>query len=770
MIALSEDLKKRFNIFGWVLIIILVLLISRLIYLQLIEGDYFREQSIKQAIRNIPIDAPRGNILDKNGVKLATNKPSFSVEILKSAVVDANINDVILRVVNILEKNNIKYKDDLPIYLDNNGKLYFNFQNPDEGDVSSSILISREKLWKKNNNIREGASADEAWNFLKKNFNISPQLSLQDMRKVMAIRELMVEQGYNQYQPVEIAVDVNQQAVAEIEENHLNLPGIMVNVKPIRYYPYQSLLSQTLGYIGRITEDDVKTLNMNNYRFTDLVGHSGLEGLLEKYLKGKDGGQQVEVDSLGRLIKKLNEIPPKPGDMVYLTIDKNIQEAAEKSLQQTMENIRSKYDAVTGKPLPANIGAAVVVDVNTGKILALASIPGYDPNIFATGNPPQNVINELFKNRNATIDPSPTFNYATQGAAPPGSTFKMATALAALESGATTVNEQYLDPGIYPYTGQKNWLYAEYGQTQGWVNVSEAIKYSVDTFFYEMGRRMGINKIVEYAHKLGLDQKTGIELYEAKGTIASPQFKRDYNLGILKTFVKSDNNPKGKITQEQYDKIVQIIDSGNLSDYNTFLELKKMGIKDVKLQQQLWSLMYSAGHWSLTDTCSASIGQGDNQFTPLEIASYISMLVNGGTRYRLHLIDKIVAPDGEIVKEEKPQVLEKIDIPEKYIDAIKLGMKGATEQGGTASEAFNGFPIEVGGKTGTAEVGSNNVKTMANYAWFVGFAPYDKPKIAVAAVIYQGGSGAYTAAVARGIFDAYFGFNNTQKSDNTSGH
>ncbi len=758
--CLNEHLKKRFYNLAIIIILLFVVLVSRLIYLQLIKGDYFRELSVRQAIRLIPIDAPRGDIVDRYGVKLATSRPSFTIDIMKGDVVDSHLNETILKLMDILTKNNVKYKDDLPIYLDDKGNPYFNFKNPDEASVKEEILKDREIAWKKANNISENSTAKEAWDILMKKFKIRKNLDPYEARKIMVVRQLMEEQGYNQYQPVEIALDVDQKTVAEIEERHFELPGVMISIKPVRYYPHGTLLSQTLGYIGRITQEDLKKLDMSNYKLTDLVGHSGLETLYEKYLKGKDGGQQVEVDNFGRLIKNLNNVPPVPGDTIFLTIDKNIQEAAEQSLTKTMENIRNgKY----GKKYPnANIGAAVVVDVHTGKILALASVPGFDPNIFATGNPPASIVNELFKARNATVEPSPVFNYATQGAVPPGSTFKMAVALAALESGVTTVDEKYLDPGIYPYTKQTNWLWNEYHQTQGWVSVSDAIKYSVDTYFYEMGRRMGIDKIVEYAKKFGLDQKTGIEIYETKGIIASPQYKREYYLGLIKSMVKSDKNPNGKITEEQYDKIVKIVDSGNLSDYNTFLQLKKMGIKDSELQRELWRLMYFARHWSLTDTCSAAIGQGDNQFTPLEIVSYISTLVNGGTRYRLHLVDKIVSPDGKVIEETKPEVLGKIDIPQKYLDAIKLGMKGVTERGGTASAAFSGFPIPVGGKTGTAEVG---IKGRDNYAWFVGFAPYDNPQIAVVTVIYQGGAGSYAAYVARDIFDAYFGLSKDKTNE-----
>lgn len=758
---MDEQFKKKFYNLGIIILLAFTVLTSRLVYLQLINGDYYRDLSVKQAIRLIPVDAPRGNIVDRYGVKLATDRPSFSVEIMKSEVVDSHLNDTILKLVNILIKNNVKYKDDLPIFIDDNGTPYFNFKNPEETQINNSTLESRELAWKKANNISINATAQEAWDILVEKFKISQNNSKSDIRKIMVVRQLMEEQGYNQYQPVEVALDVDQKTVSEIEENHLELPGVIITVKPIRYYPYGDLLSQSLGYIGRITQDDLKNLDMTKYKLTDLVGHSGLEALYEKYLKGKDGGQQVEVDNFGRFIKNLNVVPPIPGDTVFLTIDKNIQMAAEESLIKTMENIRN---GVYGKKfINAKIGAAVVVDVHTGKILALASVPGYDPNIFATGNPPASIVNELFKSRNATIEPSPVFNYATQGAIPPGSTYKMAVALAALESGVTTIDEKYLDPGIFPYTKQTNWLWNEYHQTQGWVNVSDAIKYSTDTFFYEMARRMGTNieKIINYAHQFGLDQKTGIELYETKGIIGSPQFKKEYNISIIRSMVKNNKNPNGKITQEQFEKILKIIDTGNLSDYNTFLQLDKMGIKDIKLQKELWSLMYFAGHWSLTDACSASIGQGDNQFTPLEVAGYISTLVNGGTRYRLHIVDKILTSDGNVVEQTKPEILNKIDIPQKYLDAIKLGMKGATEQGGTASAAFRNFPVTVGGKTGTAEVWGRD-----NYAWFVGFAPYDNPQIAVAAVIYQGGAGSYVANVARDIFNAYFGLDNQDNQNN----
>lgn len=760
---MSEGLKKRFNVLGWVIALMLITLIGRLVYLQLIKGDYYKEQSLGNAIRSIIITAPRGDIVDRNGVKLATNRPSYSVELLRSDAKGVNLNDVILKLLNILNKNGVKYKDDLPIFLDSNNNPYFNFQNPDESNVSQSVLKQRELQWKKNNNIPSNATASEAWQLLINKFKISKSLSPQDIRGIMAVQQLMLEQGYTQYKPVEIATDANQQTVAEIEENHLDLPGVIIEVKPIRLYPFKTLLSQTLGYIGRMTAEEWKKYSQKGYQITDLVGHYGLESYLEKYLRGTDGKQQVEVDNYGRLIKKLDEVSPKPGDTVYLTIDEKLQQVAEESLQRTMENIRQTKRGPHGEYLPANIGAVVVTDINTGEILALASVPGYDPNIFASGNPPSSIVNELFKPRNATIDPSPIFNYATQGAAPPGSTFKMVTALAALESGVTTVNERYVDTGIYAPTGQENWLYGEYGRTQGAVNVSDAIKYSTDTYFYEMGRRMGIDKIDEYAHMLGLDQKTGIELYETTGIISSKKFKRDYNLSILKSMVKSDSNPNGKITQEQYDKIVSLIDKGNFSDYSTFLQLKKMGITDPKLQMTIWQLM-DATKWTLVDTTNASIGQGSNQFTPIEIASYLSTLLNGGTRYRLHLVDKIVSPDGKVIEKEKPEVLDKINIPQKYLDAIKLGMKGATEEGGTASAAFANFPIPVGGKTGTAEVGSHGTKVMQNYAWFVGFAPYDKPQILVTALIYQGGSGAYTAQVGRDIMDAYFGFTNSNNN------
>lgn len=767
MIVLSESVKKRFKILGWIIAIILVVLILRLVYLQLIKGDEYRKESVVNAIRSISISAPRGDIVDKNGVKLAISRPSFSIDIIKSDVKNINLNDVILRLLNILDKNNVKYKDDLPIFLDNNGKPYFNFQKPDEVNISQNTLKQREILWKTNNNINQKDTAQDVWNKLINDFNISKKLSNQEIRKIMVIRQLMVEQGYTQYQPVEVALDVNQQTVAEVEEKHLELPGVMVDIKPIRVYPNGTSLSQTLGYLGQMTQEDWNKLKNSGagYQISDLIGHDGLERYLERTLKGKDGQQQVEVDNYGRLIKKLNEIKPVQGNTVYLTIDEKLQQAAEQSLQKNMETIRATKRGPNGEYLPANIGTAVVIDINSGKVLALANVPGYDPNIFATGNPPLNVVKDLFRLRNVTKDPSPTYNYALQGLAPPGSTFKMATALAALESGVTTVNEYYNDPGVYPYTHQQNWLFGEYGQTQGPVNVSTAIKYSTDTYFYEMGRRMGIGKIIEYAHDLGVDQKTGIELYEQTGLISNPNFKKNYCISLVQSLMKTDKNPNGKITKEQFNQILGLFNDNKLSEYQKLLKLKKIGIEDKNLQSFIITNI-DESKWTLTDTTNASIGQGSNQFTPIEIGSYLSTLLNGGTRYRLHLVDKIVSPDGKIIQQDKPEVLSKMNIPQNYLDAIKLGMKGATEESGTASAAFANFPIPVGGKTGSAEVGSHGSKSLQNYAWYVGFAPYDNPKIVVAALIYQGGSGSYTAYVARDIMNAYFGLNNQNNSSN----
>lgn len=340
------------------------------------------------------------------------------------------------------------------------------------------------------------------------------------------------------------------------------------------------------------------------------------------------------------------------------------------------------------------------MNVKTGEVLAMASYPDYDPSLFV-GGISTNDWNNYNNNPN-----HPLVNKAMQVSYAPGSTFKMVTAIAALESEVVTLDERINDTGVYKLGNRtwNCWYYTDYHVGHGRLNVSDAIKHSCNYYFYEVGNRMGIDNLVKYAKYFGLGSKTGVELKgETKGVLASKEAKET----------------RGET-------------------------------------------------WVQGDVLNASIGQGDNEFSPLQMAKYISMLANGGNKIDVSIVKTIINADGtEVPKEEINKYVneklgltegtenEEITIKKEYLDAVLDGMQSVTQEtGGTAYNIFKDFSIKVGGKTGSAEAPNNQV-----HAWFVGFAPFDDPEIAIVVMVENGGHGNYTAEVVRDIMAEYFGMN-----------
>lgn len=411
----------------------------------------------------------------------------------------------------------------------------------------------------------------------------------------------------------------------------------------------------------------------------------GVEKLFEKYLKGDNGTKQIDMDVDGTITDEYIEEEAVQGSTVVLTIDANLQEVTEKALQDTIDNINS---GTYGKRYDATAGAIVVMNVKNGEVLAMASNPTYDPNSISSGK---------------GIGNGDEYNRAIKGAYAPGSTFKMLTAITALQEGKIQINEKIKDAGPYPLGHHPAcWLYNQKRRTHGYLNVTDALKHSCNYFFYESGYRVGIEQLNRYAKYFGLGVKTGIELPgEVSGTLASPAVSA----------------AKGET-------------------------------------------------WSVGYTLNASIGQGDNNFTPIQMAKYISTLVNGGDKVDTTIIKTIKTAYGtEVSKAEiqrhSEEILgttgddsENLEISQEYIDVILEGMRDVTsESGGTAYSIFKNFNITIGGKTGSAQAGNTT------NAWFVGFAPYDEPEIAIVVVIEGGGTGSYAAYAARDVIAQYFGMN-----------
>ena len=464
------------------------------------------------------------------------------------------------------------------------------------------------------------------------------------------------------------------------------------------------MASHILGYVGKINEEELE--KNEGYELNDTIGKIGIEYIFEPYLKGKNGIKQIDMSVDGTTTGEEIVEEAVAGNNVILTIDAKLQKVTEDALKNNIEKIRN---GGYGKAYPAEAGAVVVMNVNTGEVLAMASYPDFEPQLFVDG-----ISQEKYNEYISEEANSPFLNRTISSVYAPGSTFKMVTALAALETGAISTTEKINDVGIYRYSSDyqpKCWMYSQYGRGHGYLNITDAIKHSCNYFFYELGNRMGIDNLSRYARSLGLGSKTGVELLgETEGIVSS----------------KETSNKRG-----------QIFNGGN--------------------------------------TLQAAIGQHDNSFTPIEMTKYISILANGGNDIDVTIIKGIMDQNGNSISKEElnefvkqrlginKNLPQELDFDKNNLEAILEGMRGVTsESGGTAYSYFKNFNIEVGGKTGSAQTG---IAGKTN-AWFVGFAPFDNPEIAVVALVENGGSGSYNAELARDIIGEYFGMNaNTVTED-----
>lgn len=800
--------KSRLDYLRAIIIFIALILVFRLADLQIVKGDYYKNRAENIRTRTLTIDAPRGPIVDKYGRALAGNQMSYSVDILKADLPKSNVNEIALTVLNIIERNGDTIKDDIPILIN---PIRFTFTDdeaawkakynipanataqeafkkirldnhiPDEMvDIEAyDMLVQQygielpfnvddfqfsfkkdELKWKKSRKFDENASAEEIFNKLASDYEIPRKqngdpngYTDDDVKRLISIRSLLSQNVYKAYEPVEIASDISEQTRAQLEESKIFLPGIEIIQKPIREYPNGDFASHILGYMSKIGAE-LESLADKGYGAQDMIGKSGIEASMEQYLKGKDGWKQIEVDASGAMIDTVDEEEPIPGDTVFLTIDNKVQKVAEDALKQTMETIQ-KGDAskgVTAYP-NATTGAVVAIDVNSGRILALASEPKFDPNLFASGISSKD-WKTLQPISSEQYTPRPLINNAISSALPPGSTLKMLTGMAGLETKSISPTEIINDLG--PYRGPNNVLgsygpscaiWKSSGRTHGAVNIVKAIQVSCNYFFFEVGRRVGGDTFEQYAKNLGFGERTGIELPgEARGTIGGPAYKQavyeKYLTNYLTYKLKLDDNTK--------QEVVKLFHSdSSVSDIRK--QLKDLGITDYSSKEKIIQYI-TESRWKLYDMIQAAIGQGYNTMTPIQMADYIATIANGGTRYKPYLVDRVVSYDGVTKLAKSPEIVGKINVSQNTLDWLKQGMYSVVNTpAGTAYREFSGLNVVAAAKTGTAQSGTG----YSNHAWTVAYAPYDKPQIAVAVVVTQGGHGNYVAPVARAIIEQY---------------
>lgn len=679
----KANINLRFNILTVLIYIVGIILIAKLFSLQIVHGAEYREQSNTRLTRESTLEASRGSILDKTGVPLVTSKIEFSLEMYKSKVETEILNESILNMIQVLEKYECSYADTFPIKIE-----------PFEFTIADEALVN----WKKSNNLEEDTTAEQAFYKFKDKYKIQ-NTNLQEVRKIIAIRYLIAQKGYSSTRAVTISEDIPREAVAEFSESSEKFAGINIVVKPIREYTSGNLASHILGYAGKISSEEYES-RKNYYSRNDIIGKTGIEYVLEEYLKGKNGVKQIDMAVDGTTTAEYIAEEAIAGSDVVLTIDANLQKIAENALASNIQKIAS---GGFGKVYHAKAGACVVMNVNSGEVLAMASYPDYNPADFVGG-----ISTEAWNNY-TNNESKPLVNKATQNSYSPGSTFKMVTAIAGLESGVINLNTKINDTGVYTKYRDyqpRCWVYTDYHRGHGYLNVSEAIEKSCNYFFYETADRMGIDNLARFAKYFGLGTKTGIELQsETAGVLASKETKPELH----------PNEP----------------------------------------------------YWSSGNTLQAAIGQSDNEFSPLQMARYISMLANGGKKIDVSIVKTIRNADGsEASREEINQFVNKklgleedntenIEMNQSYLKAVLQGMQSVTsDTGGTAYVRFKDFNISVGGKTGSAEAPNNQV-----HAWFVGFAPFENPEIAIVVMVENGGHGNYTAEVVRDIMAEYFGMN-----------
>ena len=681
----KKSINFRYNLMTIFTYIIGIILIVQLFNLQIIHGAEYREQSNTRLTRESVLKADRGDILDRYGNVLVTSTQKFNLELYKSKIDTQTLNNSILKIINVLEKYNISYVDNFPISIE-----------PFEYKISENNLSN----WKKNYDIDENSDAETAFYKFKEKYKIE-NTDITEIRKIIAIRYAISQEGYSSTKSLTVAKDIPREAVAEFSESGEEFPGVSISVEPIRKYNQGTLASHILGYASKISDAEYQS-RKDTYVQNDIIGKSGVESVFEEYLKGKDGTKQIDMSVDGTITAEVTQKEAVSGSNVVLTIDSKLQKIAEDALEANIEKIKT---GGFGTSFAATGGSCVVMNIKTGEVLALASYPDYNPQSFVNG------ISTEEWNSYSNNKSYPLMNKTIQSAYEPGSIFKMVTAMAGLESGNITLTERINDTGQYIKYGStwKCWYYTDYHRGHGPLNVIGAIEKSCNYFFYETTDRMGIDVLDKYAKYFGLGNKTGIELPgETAGILAS------------KEYAESIGQP-----WRPGDAINAAIGQG----YNKF----------TPLQMARYVSMVANGGNKLDVSIIKSIQNAD------------------GSEVSRNEINKFVNNKLGLTEDDSD---DGITLNQKYLEAVKEGMKSVTSgESGTAYARFKNFNISVGGKTGSAEAGYDENGNQLVNAWFAAFAPYEDPEIAVVVMVENGGHGNYTAEAVRDIMAEYFGMN-----------
>lgn len=700
--------------------------------------------------------------------------------------------------------------------------------------------------------IKKDLSAKQTFDKLCKHFEISRKNGDENARKILIVRN-ETSVGYLKYMPTTIAAGISNDSIVTLKENSSSIPGIDVVSESKRFYPYGEVGAHVIGYLGQISESQKKEyIQKKKYDPNQLIGKDGLERKYEDVLKGKDGVKKLQVNAKGQLVRVLDETKPRKGSDVYTTIDMELEKTMVDALNQTVKTIRagtsfqSKYGSYKMKRSGnATVAAAVALDPKTGEVFGMASTPSFDPNLFSSG-----ISSDVWKslqpeNERDSLAPRPLFNVATKTAVQPGSTFKPVTATAALESGLNPNRRLYADGAVE--IGNRTfgcWLWNKSHGKHGSINLYQALEVSCNYYFYDLvankdfrrkaglglDKSMGVKKVTEYAGQYGLGKPTGIEIPEVVTSVPTEESKKE----SIKNLLRNTLHSKGEIyfgkkvfnrTKEFESKVEKIV--GWTEENPSFKQirerLKNLGVKEKYLGELARYIKYdcfSQAKWTIGDSLNIAIGQGDNSFTPVQMANYVATIANKGERKKVTLVREVQG-----TRVAQPETVEKVDVknPETYESIIKGMIRVGKGSKGSLKGVFGSFPMEVICKTGTAQrAGKIPVKDEVEYirknlgriapgltwqevenkmldlmkekpkifrtknaavrqavitlskgkvtaekldaykgkyepfAWVVAAAPAKDPKIAVAVLVFQGGTAGNAGPCAREIIGKYF--------------
>ena len=673
----KEEKKDNTLIRGIICVIILLIIFAcfamRLFDWQIVNGEKYKELSAASTAHIVVSDATRGEILDVDGKALAVNETTYNIVINKVYIAeDAELNRIIINLLNILTECEEEYIDELPILYQDGG---FVFDEGSEGDVE---YIESPSMLNK-----EGLSPQEIIDGLAERYEADGIEDPFTKRSVVSVRYNMEKKGFSYEKVYVVADDVSNDTVAIVSERTQTEPAVEIRTVNERVIKNGTLAPHILGVVGKLNEEEYRENKSKGYGLDDTIGKFGIEAGMESYLRGSVGTKTITTDEDGNIVGEEETVKSKPGDTVYLTLNSRIQAVAGYTLERNVKEAQrlgleemkaarasnAKQQNYFGEDCVA--GAAVMLDVRDNSVICAASYPNYDISRYYDPD----YAEYLFEDEDI-----PLFNRAFEGAFAPGSTFKPCVATAALQEKIISTDTTIHCSGVYDY-------YKDYEVhclgTHGDQQLESAMAHSCNCYFAEVGRRTGITTMYMYAEKLGLGSLTGLEVNESMGFLAG-------------------------------------------RDSTT---------------------------WYEGNTVQAAIGQSDNAFTPVQLATYASAIANNGVRYRTHLVRKVVNYERtETVlynDPEKPEILAETGVSQEVIDEVKEAMYAVT-QTATMQEMAGKYPIKMGCKTGTAE------NAGSDHNVFISFAPYDKPEVALCVLLEHGGHSFLAQQAACDILDAYF--------------